>query len=58
MKFFFKRFLEYEIKQGSPERIEYVKTKANEYVESMMEKTEAAWSIKNKNKSPNKRHNL
>jgi rRNA biogenesis protein RRP5 len=40
MKFFFKRFLDFEIKQGSAERIDYVKTKAQEYVESMLGKNE------------------
>ena len=32
MKFFFKRYLEYEISVGDAKRIEKVKEKANEYV--------------------------
>ena len=36
MKFFFKRYLQYEISENNDERIEYVKNKANEYVESVM----------------------
>jgi len=40
MKFFFKRYLEFEVKEGNQEKIEYVKEKANEYVNSMMNKEE------------------
>lgn len=40
MKFFFKRYLEYELSQGSEERIEYVKGKANEYVENILKVNE------------------
>lgn len=36
MKFLFKKYLEYEKSQGDEERIEYVKKKAMEYVESAM----------------------
>ena len=42
MKFFFKRYLEFEVKEGNAERIEYVKAKANEYVESVMNQEENA----------------
>ncbi len=34
IKFFFKRYLEYEKKNGTPETIQAVKQKALEYVES------------------------
>lgn len=34
IKFFFKRYLEYEKKNGTPETIQVVKQKALEYVES------------------------
>ncbi|KAI9122039.1 hypothetical protein K1719_006728 [Acacia pycnantha] len=36
MKFLFKKYLEYEKSQGDEERIEYVKNKAMEYVESTL----------------------
>lgn len=36
MKFFFKRYLEYEIKEGNEEKIEYVKERAKEYVEKVL----------------------
>lgn len=41
MKFFFKRYLEFEVKEGNQERIEYVKQKANEYVNSVINKEES-----------------
>ena len=40
MKFFFKRYLEFEVREGNSEKIEYVKTKANEYVENVMKEEE------------------
>ena len=40
IKFFFKRYLEYEKKNGTPESIQAVKEKALEYVENKA--TEAA----------------
>ena len=36
MKFFFKRYLQYEVEHGTPERVEYVKQKAREYIENQM----------------------
>jgi len=36
MKFFFKRYLQYESKFGTQERVEYVKNKAREYIENQM----------------------
>ena len=40
MKFFFKRYLEFEVGEGQDEKIEYVKEKANEYVNSVLTKDE------------------
>ncbi len=37
IKFFFKRYLKYEMENGTPERVEYVKQKAMEYVQSQMD---------------------
>lgn len=36
LQFLFKKYLEYEKSQGDEERIEYVKKKAMEYVESTL----------------------
>jgi rRNA biogenesis protein RRP5 len=37
MKLFFKKYLEYEQQEGDEERVEYVKDKAREFVQSQME---------------------
>ena len=36
IKFFFKRYLKYETENGTPDRVEYVRQKAMEYVQSQM----------------------
>ena len=40
MKFFFKRYLKYEMEHGDAARVEYVKNMANTYVESLINKGE------------------
>jgi len=37
MKFLFKKYLEYETNHGTPESIEMVKDKANQYVQSLIQ---------------------
>lgn len=38
MKFFFKKYMKFEMDNGNADRVEYVKAKANEYVESLAAK--------------------
>lgn len=40
MKFFFKRYLDFEVAEGDSEKIEYVKEKAKEYVEKVLNEEE------------------
>ena len=40
MKFFFKKYLQYEISHGCIEEAERVKQLANQYVQSLVEKDE------------------
>jgi len=42
MKFFFQKYLNYELANGTSETVEQVKPKANKYVQQYVNKTEKA----------------